>query len=225
VRLRLVTYNVQSFRGGFGRVLAVLEAEQPDVVLLQECGSKVALQRLASALRRELASTHRPFSRVHNAVLFPPAWRVSGIDLHSFSRAGRSLRRGVIALHLRRTGMKLSLVSAHFGLSSTERIRHARELTDLLLDVNHPLVIGVDLNEDPDGPAARWIGERLFDGFLQAGGRGGETFPSKAPTARIDFLFVSVGVRVLQSWVPGDREVAAASDHRPVFADVEIAEP
>ena len=42
------------------------------------------------------------------------------------------------------------------------------------------------------------------------------------PTARIDYLFVSQDVRPLRAWVSTAPDVVTASDHRPVFAELEL---
>ena len=82
--------------------------------------------------------------------------------------------------------------------------------------------MGIDLNEGPEAPAARWIGERLFDAFLRPDGRSELTFPARLPTARIDFVFVSEAVRPLRSWVASSPAVGLASDHRPVVVDLDV---
>lgn len=201
-------------------VRRALDGLAPDVVLLQECGSGRATLRLARALQMESVSSHRPFNRVRNAVLFRTPWRVLELDVRNLARQGKTLRRGFVAAHLWRPGSRVTAVSVHLGLSERERERHARELTDALFLLEGSTIIGADLNEGPAGSAARWIGERYFDAF-QAGGEGpGETFPAGAPTVRIDYLFVSDGVGVARAWVP---DVPGASDHRPIVADLDLS--
>jgi endonuclease/exonuclease/phosphatase family metal-dependent hydrolase len=225
VRLRVAAYNVRSFRSGSDEVAGALEPEAPDVVLIQECGSRRAIRRFAASLGMEFASSHRLFNRVRNAVLYRPEWHLAGVDVRDLSRQGRTLRRGLIAVHLRTMGVRLTAVSLHLGLAPGERERHARELTDLLAGIPGRIVVGADLNEGPGEPAARWISERLYDLFLQAGVGAGETFPASAPAARIDFVFGGEGVKAIEAWVPSTPAVAAASDHRPVVAEVDVQEP
>jgi endonuclease/exonuclease/phosphatase family metal-dependent hydrolase len=222
VRLRVATYNVQSFRGGVESAAGILAADQPDVVLLQECGPKRAVRRLARSLEMDAESSHRLFSRVRNAVLSRPPWRAHGVDIGSFTREGRTLPRGFIAVHLRRLGMPLTAVSAHLGLSSREREAHARELTDWLAGVEGPVVVGIDLNEGPESAAAKWLAERLFDAFGHAGKGPGDSFPARLPTSRIDYVFVSGDIRPMRAWVSTAPDVVTASDHRPVIAEVEL---
>jgi endonuclease/exonuclease/phosphatase family metal-dependent hydrolase len=223
VHVRVGTYNVQSFRAGADAVAEVIGPEQPDVLLVQECGSRRALRRLAQTLDMGVESTHRPFGRVRNAVLFRSPWRAGAVQVGRFSPMGRALLRGFIAVHLRRAGVPFVAVSVHLGLVPREREAHARELTDFLSGLDDPVVVGVDLNEETEAPAARWIGERMFDVCRRPEERALLTFPGRIPTARIEFIFVSAQVRPQRAWVPVGP--VTASDHRPVLADLEVPEP
>jgi endonuclease/exonuclease/phosphatase family metal-dependent hydrolase len=222
VLIRAVSYNVQSFRGGVEAAASILAADEPDLVLVQECGPKRALRSLARSLEMDAESTHRRFGRVRNAVLSRPPWRVFGVEVGDFTPQGKTLPRGFLTVRLRRLGMTLTAVSAHLGLAPGEREAHARELTDWLAGVEGPVVLGVDLNEGPESPAATWLSGRVFDAFAHAGRGPGETFPARVPTARIDYLFVSQDVRPLRAWVSTAPAVVTASDHRPVIAELEL---
>ncbi len=116
-------------------------------------------------------------------------------------------------------------MSVHLGLSDRERQAHARELGDLVAGLTGPVVVGGDLNEGPEGAAAAWLTERLWDAFAGRGEGLGYTFPSAEPRARIDYLLLGEGVRTTRTWVEDGPEVRAASDHLPLFADVTLAEP
>jgi endonuclease/exonuclease/phosphatase family metal-dependent hydrolase len=223
VRVRAVTFNIASFRAGRDAATALLRDLAPDLLLLQECGSGRRALRLAKELGMDGVTSHRPFNRVRNAVLFRPPWRLEALEVRNLTRQGRSLRRGFIAAHLRQPSVRLTAVSVHLGLVQREREAHARALTDFLSGVDGPVVIGADLNEGPQGMAARWMSERFYDAFTTAGEGPGETFPARVPTARIDFVFVGESGDIRKAWVPEDNE--PASDHRPVVADVEFEGP
>ena len=87
------------------------------------------------------------------------------------------------------------------------------------------MVIGGDLNATPDERAMRWLADRYWDVWAAvaprhaAGGSGG-TFPALDPSARIDYLFASAGLRVTSAGVPV--RAAEASDHLPVVAELEV---
>lgn len=224
MRLRVASYNVRSFRGGADLAVEAL-GPAPDVILIQECGPRRAARRFARALGRELVSTHRPFGRVRNAVAYPGAWRALGVEAVTLSNRRGTHARGFVALHAGVGPYRLTLVSAHLGLAPSEREEHARELTDWMAGVDGAVILGADLNEGPDGTAARWIGERLFDAHTAAGDGAGHTFPAEEPSARIDYVFVGEGARVLSARVMDLPSSRTASDHRPVMADVEIDPP
>jgi endonuclease/exonuclease/phosphatase family metal-dependent hydrolase len=224
MRARLVTYNVRSLRAGAGAVAEAIAELDPDIALLQECGSRPSLFRLAEALGMEAVSTHRPFSRVRNAVLFREPWRATWREVRDLLKHGRTQPRGYLVVHLRGGGMVMTVVSAHLGLVSMERSAHAEEIADFAVAIDGPVAVGVDLNEGPDGPSARWISARLFDAFEQAGEGQGDTFPSAAPAARIDFVFVSSGIDVRRAWVPNSPVAARGSDHLPVAVNLELPE-
>jgi endonuclease/exonuclease/phosphatase family metal-dependent hydrolase len=220
----VATYNVRSFRRGVKAVAAALDGP-PDVLLLQECGSRRTLSSFASLLDMEFVSSHRPFYGVRNAVLWRAPWRRVAHQVRDLSRQGRALRRGFVVAHLQASRFQeLVAVSAHLGLVPRERERHAREITDRVVGIEGGLVLGVDLNEGPEGPAYRWIAERLYDAFAGGGDGARATFPAAAPTARIDFLFLGEGARVVRGSVPDEEVARTASDHLPVTAEIELEE-
>ena len=81
-----MSYNVHGLRGGSDLVVAVLRRADADFVCLQECGSRRELRRLAEALEMKAVSSHRPFDRVRNAVLYRSPWRVAQFVVHDLSR-------------------------------------------------------------------------------------------------------------------------------------------
>lgn len=206
------------------RAAEVLGGEKPDLVMIQECGPRRTLRRFARIMEMDVLSSHRLFTRVQNAVLFRSPLRLFGVDIHDLPSEGRTHPRGFIVASLRARGVPLTVVSAHLGLVPRERESHARQLTDHVTGVGGPLILGVDLNEGPDGPAARWISERLFDAGALAGVGARETFPARGPTARIDYVFVNEAVSVTRCRVASTQAAAEASDHRPVLAEVDVSE-
>jgi endonuclease/exonuclease/phosphatase family metal-dependent hydrolase len=228
-RLRVVAYNVHGFRSGVRRVARTVSEERPDVALLNEAKGPFRLWRFARATRMRVAGHGlRLFGRVTNAVLLRPPWRAVHVRVIRFSKSGGLPRRGAIVVRARRAGVPVTVVAVHLGLSDAERVVHSRELTDALAGLGPPTVLGGDLNEGPDGKAAAWIADRLWDAWPRAVGssasNAGETFPSREPRARIDYVFVSGDLRVERCWLGATPEVTEASDHLPLFADVVVAE-
>jgi endonuclease/exonuclease/phosphatase family metal-dependent hydrolase len=226
VQLRVVAYNVRGFRDGAERVATVVSHFDPDVLLLNETGGRLALRRFARSLGMQAAGD--PWSplrrRVKDAVLVRPPWRIASSVQRRFPTASRMYPRGVLVAEVRRGGARIYAAAVHLSLHPGERLRHAGRLVEIVRTLRAPTVIGGDLNEKPDGRAASLLGERFGDAWLLGGDSGGETFPADEPTARIDYLFVTGGMRVERAVVPGGRDAREASDHRPVVAVLTLPE-
>jgi endonuclease/exonuclease/phosphatase family metal-dependent hydrolase len=229
VRLRVVVYNVRGFRDGLDRVVDVIGHFEPDVVLLNETGGRLALRRCTRALGMQAARD--PWSplrrRVKNAVLARPPWRIVERRLHRFADVRKPLYpRGALVARVGRAGRRLWVYAIHLGLHPMERLHAVEELADLTRGGDGPVLIGGDCNELPDGRAMTFLGERFWDAWLLGGDVAGETFPASDPTARIDFLFVSEEVKVERVIVPSVMpEARVASDHLPVVAELRLADP
>ena len=219
MRVRVASFNVRSFRGGVQEAAASLGEPVPSILLLQECGRQLRLERFARMVGGAAVASGRSFGRMRNAVVFGSAWRMVGAPMvHELRREGRAIPRGLIAVALRAKTGELTAVSAHLGLSAAERDGHARELTEVLAGLRGPIVLGVDLNEGPEGSAAQRLSGRMTDAFASAGRGSGATFPADEPRARIDAVFASQGIDVVDAWVAP----AGGSDHLAVVADLEI---
>jgi endonuclease/exonuclease/phosphatase family metal-dependent hydrolase len=217
MRLRVMVWNVHGFRAGTKDIAAAVSEVAPDLLLLNETRYLgFRLRRFARRAGLEGAAGTGVFRSVPNAVLARPPWRVVDAGKIVFRRSRRTLRRGVVLTIVGRAGLRVTAGAVHLGLSGPERIEHAREVTDLLAG-REPVILGGDLNESPEEPAASWIAARYWD----AGRGAGPTFPAWAPRARIDYLFLSQGIRVERAWVGGER-LARLSDHLPVLADLEM---
>jgi endonuclease/exonuclease/phosphatase family metal-dependent hydrolase len=226
VEVRALVYNLRQLRDDENAAARVIRDARPDVALLQECGTRRRLHRLAGAV--DMAPVHGalyPFVRlVRNAVLLRSPWRSLSHRVHRFHRSQRFYPRGALVGDAGRSGVRVWLLSVHLGLAGEERQRHSRELTDLAGSLRGPVLIGGDLNEDPGRPAARWLADRYVDAWAAAGSDDGNTFPSAEPTSRIDYLFAGEGIEVLRATVPDGPDVRRASDHRPVLVDLRLPE-
>ena len=217
MQLRVMVWNVHGFRAGTKRIAAAVNDVAPALLFLNETRYLgFHLRRFARRAGLEGASGTGVWRPVPNAVLARRPWRVVDAGKIVFPRTRRTLRRGIVLTIVGRAGTRASAGAVHLGLSGEERVEHVRGLTDLLAG-REPVLLGGDLNEGPDEPAARWIADRYWDVARDAG----PTFPAWEPRARIDYLFVSEGVRVERAWVGGER-FAGLSDHLPVLADLEL---
>ena len=224
--MRIVTYNVRGFRGGIDRVLGVVRELRPDVLLLQETGSRRSLRRFAAGASMRAASD--PWSpgrrRVKNAVLLAQPWRPVSVELVRFRGSRRLYPRGALVVRAGSdAGPSLWLVSTHFGLDGSERGREADALLRMVASFGRaPVAVGGDLNATPEMRAPARIAVGLRDAWAAADGGDGSTFPASQPAARIDYVFVS-GPLTVGSVSVGGEGSAEASDHLPVGVDVAFA--
>jgi len=142
---------------------------------------------------------------------------------------------GLLLATLDAGGHPLHVVSTHLDFRPDPSVRATQvlEMRTLVDAATHPLLLLGDLNAPPDAPELQplfgaltdtWgtgVEDRDGDGGTPGVGRApspGYTYPSDAPTRRIDYVLASPGFRVLRTWVV----VTDASDHHPVMAEVEL---
>jgi endonuclease/exonuclease/phosphatase family metal-dependent hydrolase len=85
------------------------------------------------------------------------------------------------------------------------------------------LLLG-DFNAPPEAPELSRLWTAVDDAWLVADSTEGDgrTYPALDPQKRIDYVTVSPNLRVRSAVVPDAPEVVAASDHRPVVADLRL---
>ncbi|MGH2795073.1 MAG: endonuclease/exonuclease/phosphatase family protein [Actinomycetota bacterium] len=208
--MRVATYNIQSCRAGVGRVAEVLRATGADVIALTEVRKK-HLGPLARSLgmRGTFGRTWR-FKPFGNAILTRE--RHSRVKHVRFSRTPDRQPRGMIVVRL---GSGLTVAATHLGLSSDERVRHAKQLMSVLAEIRDPVLLAGDMNDLPSGPAVGVLLRRFRDAFPAVGAEPMLTHPAESPLRRIDYVLVS-GLEVRGAAVLP----MIASDHLPVVVDL-----
>jgi endonuclease/exonuclease/phosphatase family metal-dependent hydrolase len=121
----------------------------------------------------------------------------------------------------------------HVGVAArAESVRLILDRINTLNTSKDPVVLTGDLNLEPAAAPIRWLSERLADTrevatdlvFGPVGTFNGFQF-DRAPTRRIDYVFVSPGVRVSRYAVLSDsQELRYPSDHLPVWAEIYLPE-
>jgi endonuclease/exonuclease/phosphatase family metal-dependent hydrolase len=203
-------------------VAAVVRGLHPDVLLLQETGSRRDLCRFAQDVgMRAARDPWSPFRRrVKNAVLVADPWRFTSVELVRFHGTPRWYPRGALIARVSASDEVVRAVSTHFGLGGAERASQADRLVALAApSEGGAVIVGGDLNATPDTRAVRRISAALTDVWPGAGHGEGPTFPAVAPAARIDYVFVSGQLQVLRARVATD-DASNASDHLPVSVDL-----
>lgn len=248
MKFRILTYNIR--HGGVGRsdsIASVIKACAPDLVLLQEATDQSTVERIAEAAGMADARTYQRQSLGFLSRL-PVAfcqWIRPRISRHAFVEvvpAGEKIR--VFGVHLS---------AVHAAWTEQRRVFELRALLGSIAQHREGFhVLAGDFNTVAPGEqfevsrlplrlrplmwmsggTVRWrtiqtiIDTGYVDAFRSLHPKApGSTLPTKDPHVRLDYVFVPGGYssRVQACDVVRDPIAVGASDHFPVFADLQVA--
>jgi endonuclease/exonuclease/phosphatase family metal-dependent hydrolase len=238
--LRVLVYNIHAGKDAdradnLIRVAGVVRETRADLVFLQEVDRGTERSRRVDQVAELalLTGMHGVFGKTLDfqgggyGVALLSRWPVSGDTLVHLAadppgEATASSRepRGVLRARVAAPGGPLYLLNTHLDASGpdTFRRREAAALLGIagrLREGGARVLVGGDFNATPESAViADVLGAGWRDGWAACGGAGeGLTFPAKAPTKRIDYLFLPAGMRCDSAAVVGGE----ASDHRGVL--------
>ena len=240
---RIVTYNVHRCVGNdrrldVGRIADVLASLEPDIVALQELDVRRA-RTGGIDQAHEIACRLNMVSHFHAALTVEeeqygdailtclPERLVQAGPLPGYNRIRALEPRGAIWVEVEVDGQPLQIINTHLGLVPREQQIQASWLAGKAWlqhpDCKGPTILLGDFNATANSVVYRTLTGRL------KGARGlspkrspTATFPSPLPVLRIDHLFVSDGVRVLDVTAPFSPLTRAASDHLPLVMDFDL---
>jgi endonuclease/exonuclease/phosphatase family metal-dependent hydrolase len=216
-----MTYNVRSLRDDIDALAAVVQHHDPDVLLVQEAPRFLRWRSKRAALARRcglvVATADRPGGLCVMTHL--------RVDLLSTTfavlpKTARLHQRAVVTATISTRGARWRVASIHLSTDAAERREHLPSLLSAL-DAQAgsvPLVVGGDINEGPDGVVFTELAGRWQDSFAVAGSGDGMTSTAASPRRRLDAIFGDASLTVVSCEAVDAPGVAAASDHRPVFA-------
>lgn len=222
--LRVASYNLRGLKDDAAAAAAVVRALSPDVLLLQEVPRYPGSSYAISSFARQCGLLWSGRTRLVSGTSLMTSLRVESTDA-SDRRLPVGLRenpRGYTLATVRLTGGRHVLVaSVHLSLRAEQRVEHVRTvLTELAEEsAGQPLVVGGDLNEDRGGTARGTLAAHLQEVSADRA-----TFPARRPHRGIDAIFASGHLSV----TPGEpalldgMPLARASDHLPVWVDLEV---
>jgi endonuclease/exonuclease/phosphatase family metal-dependent hydrolase len=243
LRIRVASYNIHKCRGldrrtdpeRIAKIIAELDA---DVVALQEIldvrDGRPEFDQ-ARRITADLSAYRHCFGE--NRVLY--GGRYGNMTLSRFPvQVCRNYdltwrhreRRGCLRTDLLLPGNALlHLFNVHLGTSFVERRQQARMLmSDEMLSKKQwagPRIVVGDFNEWTRGLASRLMGE-IFEAakpttFL----RQGRTYPGVFPVLHLDHFYYEKHLLLRSFRVHRTRRSLAASDHLPLVAEFELANP
>jgi endonuclease/exonuclease/phosphatase family metal-dependent hydrolase len=239
--VRVLCYNIHWALGmdgkyDVGRIADVIKAAKPDLVALQEVDVGVKRSARVHEVRRVaeltgLAGRFGPTQHFEgglfgNAVL--TGLPIRDVEIHPlpYTEATPKLQtypRGAIAVTVTASdGKPLRFISTHFQHNSPEdRVAEAQAINGLFAAERDGLrtILAGDMNAKPDEEPIRILQERWTSA---ADAPLSPTVPVVNPTSRIDYIFYrsQSDFRLKEARVIPEQ---MASDHRPVFAELELA--
>jgi endonuclease/exonuclease/phosphatase family metal-dependent hydrolase len=238
--LTVMTYNIRQGRDDAGvpdleRIAAVIRAQSPDLVALQEVGrhwsadsdfrdQPAELERLLGMqcafgpnLDRDPPAPGAPRRQYGTAIL--SAWPVLASRNILLPRASTaSEQRGLLVLDVDLYGASFRVHNTHLGVSADDRRLQVEAILRHVDGARSPQALLGDLNARPAAPELAPLFERFRDAWTLAGEGDGFTFPASEPRARIDYVLVSPEPEVRAARVPA----LPGSDHLPLVADLAL---
>jgi endonuclease/exonuclease/phosphatase family metal-dependent hydrolase len=246
VTVRLASWNVHKCVGGFDRrydpqrIVAVLAAAAPDIVLLQEVaqnGRWYAHDRQVDLLGDALGLPHRSYfvnvrfgprrGEYGNAILSRmPIVSSENLDVTLENRKARSVLHAELRIPTAQGGSRtMHLFNLHLGLGEAERREQLRRLLETRnlqsIHARTPTLVAGDFN-DVWGTLGKRI---LVPAGFTGPARPIRTFPAWAPVRALDSLYVRGDLEVLELSRPRTQLARLASDHLPLMATLRVPPP
>jgi endonuclease/exonuclease/phosphatase family metal-dependent hydrolase len=226
----IASYNIHQCVGRDGRcdpgrIARVIDELAPDVIGLQEVGTRPGSQRdsYQMAYLAECLGLHAvagPTMKLHDCdygnVLLT-RWPVHAVRHIELSFLRHEPRRAIDA-DIDLAGHSTRVVSTHLGLRAAERRFQVRRLLEAIAARQDPLLVVLgDINEWlPNGRPLRWLNAALGRSAVL------RTFPSSYPIAALDRIWAQPAQALTEIHVHDSPLCRLASDHLPVSATLKL---
>ncbi len=245
MKLSLLSYNIHRAIGvdrrfRLERIAAVLEHHAADVVLLQEVDEGAPRSRELDLARELAAAAGYPYlavghnvslrrGRYGNATLSRfPIVRERNIDLTIAWRKRRGCQHTHLAVGAGES-RTLDLFNLHLGLSAAERHQQIRLLTHShefrACTPGQPCVVGGDFNDWRSLLYGAFVDVLGFQCATEVEGRRRRnlrTYPAFSPRGGLDRFYIRGPLRLLDARTSRLAVARLASDHLPVFVELEL---
>jgi endonuclease/exonuclease/phosphatase family metal-dependent hydrolase len=239
--MRLLTWNIHKGIGGvdrryaLGRITAVVQHYDPDILLLQEVDDSVPRSRgdnQAELLAEVLAYPYHAYGanvrlkrgRYGNATLSRyPIAQSKNIDLTFSVKKARGGLYTELQTHVDRHRLTLHVVNVHLGLSGMERRWQIKRLLESPvldhLDRHSRIVVAGDTNDWTQALGRGRLGREGFLCVTGSGQRATRTFPAWAPIGGLDRVFMRGPIAGRHHFGSRLSLARQASDHLPLIVD------
>ena len=240
---KLLTYNMHCGIGvdrcyDLKRIETILKEEQPDLIALQEvdCGvSRTSHDDQSQYLADRLSMKNyycatRSAGAGHYGIAVLSPFRL--VHKHEYDLTYHPKREPRYCFRVDvevEAGAMLHVFNCHLGLGTRERhYQRSQMLSEAVLlseDLHHPVILMGDFNDRPLSVVHYQLRRHFTDAFNATGKWWGPTFKVGPLPIRLDHIYVSPGIRVLDCWVRRDELASVASDHWPLISRIEVEWP
>ncbi len=233
-QVRVLSYNIHHGAGTDGRldlerIAAVIRAQKPDLVALQEVDVKTGRTGRVdqAAVLAKLTGMHGFFGpamdydggQYGDAVL--SRWPLLESKNHPLPKDTGTEPRTAVAVRVRlgKNGPEVWFASTHLEHTADgPRVAQARQINrSLVRDDEVPAILAGDMNAVPGSPPMKTLLEHWTDATAKAPR---PTWPSKNPRVKIDYVLF----RPAEAWRVVETRVIdepVASDHAPLLVVLE----
>jgi endonuclease/exonuclease/phosphatase family metal-dependent hydrolase len=206
--VRVLCYDVDGLRGDRAAMDSMVRGLAPDLVIVQGAPRRFRWRTRCADLadRFGLVYTGGGEPSLGNLVLVNMRVSVREVTYARYPLVPGQLFRGAMVARCEIADWPVVVAGSQLATGTAERQTQAGLLAAVLSDVDDPLIVGVDLNEDPGGPAARL----LADGRTVAGSAGRAT------------ILVDPRIEVRECRVVDTPEARRAGPHLPMVADLRL---
>ncbi|WP_263707754.1 endonuclease/exonuclease/phosphatase family protein [Shouchella tritolerans] len=237
MEIKVMTFNIHHGKGidkevNLGRTASVIEKSGADIIGLNEVDKhfskrsdyKDQVAELAKYLSFDYAFSpaltlkSNPFAedrQYGNALL--SRYPIEKSKSHLFPVTGyhaenRSLLEATVLLNKQRLNMYVT----HLSLNPFLHQKQTAFILDRTEREDHPTVLLGDFNMRPGTNRWKKFNQRFVDAWRKAGVGNGYTYPSTRPRLRLDYIFVTSPIQIIDMNV--FTSLPECSDHLPILA-------
>lgn len=235
ITVKVLTYNIHHAEGTDGRIdleriAGIIRAESPDVVCLQEVDQNMSRTKgldipalLAAKLGMNVAfgpNLEIQGGHYGNATLTPH--EIMKQENYSLPAPEGGEPRGCLRTTIALENQSVEVFNTHFSIIDKERIAQASRVFDVL--PRDSVVLAGDLNETDRADGLQLLLRRLEDSAAEMRSEPRTTIGEGEKARRIDYVLVSMDLRVVSAHVVDTETSRVASDHLPYTAVVDLGE-
>lgn len=227
MKLKLMTFNIQHCRDYINRNIDIdlfvrtIKKCDPDIIGLNEIYGEYETNKNQSLEIAEKLGFHHYFGQAitwknipfGNAILsrypFQSVEKIMIPDPIRDTNEPYETRCVIKALI-----NDITVLVSHFGLIASEQVNAVKTVTDIIKNTKTKIILMGDFNMEVNSPILTPINELLKNTLVDDS----LSYPSINPTKKIDYIYVSSNIEVLDAQIPN----LVASDHLPHIATIKI---